>query len=768
MSKNNIRNFSIIAHIDHGKSTLADRFLELTSTVEVRNMHAQYLDLMDLERERGITIKMQPVRMDYTQTDAEQTRNDAEWTQTIAEKDRGLLYEDLTYKIRGAIFNVKKSLGLGHKEVIYQKAIEEEFKRAGIIFEKEKPIDISYNNQKLGVYRPDFVVDGKVVVEIKSLPFVGDREYKQLWSYLKGSSYNLGLLVNFGEELDIRRVVYESARDKKNSASSPRSSAYVLNLIDTPGHVDFSYEVSRSLAAVEGVILLVDGTKGIQAQTLAHLHQAQKLDLVVIPAINKIDLPNSRPNEIESELKSLLGETEIFRISAKDGTNIEKLLEAVIKKVPPPKESKEDFCRALVFDSNYDSYKGVVAYVRVFDGSFKSGDKIKFIAQKKEAEIMEVGYFKPQLVSQKSIKDGEIGYIATGLKDPSLVRVGDTILSLSNADLTRTDAEKFQRKSAFGLNESALALSGYKEPSPVVFASVFPKDGADFAFLKDSLLKLKLSDAALTFELDSQEVLGRGFRCGFLGSLHMEIVLERLKREYNLSLITTTPSVSYELVLKNGSVKKIFSASDLPTSDQYTEIREPWVLLTVLTPSKYLGGILEMVSKRRGIHKDTTYISENRVEILYEIPLSEIIVDFHDKLKSVSSGFASQSYEVLDLRKGDLVKLDVLVAGELVNALSRIIPRDDSSEEGRRMVEKLKELLPREWFHVILQAAIGGKIIAREDISALKKDVTGYLYGGDITRKMKLREKQKKGKKKMKERGRVNIPNSVFFELLKR
>lgn len=613
----NIRNFSIIAHIDHGKSTLADRFLELTSTVEARNMHAQYLDLMDLERERGITIKMQPVRMDYMQTDAEQTRNNAE----------------------------------------------------------------------------------------------------------------------------------------KNSAFSPRSSAYVLNLIDTPGHVDFSYEVSRSLAAVEGVILLVDGTKGIQAQTLAHLHQAQKFGLVIIPAINKIDLPNSRPDEIESELKSLLGDTEIFKISAKDGTNIEKLLEAVIEKIPPPKESHENYGRALVFDSNYDSYKGVVAYVRVFDGSFSSGSKIKFIAQKKDAEIMEVGYFKPQLVSEKSINDGEIGYIATGLKDPSLVRVGDTILS----------GCEFQDTSF-----NTLALPGYQDPMPVVFASVFPKDGADFSILKDSLLKLKLSDAALTFELDSQEVLGRGFRCGFLGSLHMEIVLERLKREYNLSLITTTPSVSYELVLKNGNIKKIFSASELPTSDQYTEIREPWVLLTVLTPSKYLGGILEMVSKRRGIHKDTTYISENRVEILYEIPLSEIIVDFHDKLKSVSSGFASLSYEVLDLRKGDLVKLDVLVAGELVNALSRIIPRDDSSEEGRRMVEKLKELLPREWFHVILQAAIGGKIIAREDISALKKDVTGYLYGGDITRKMKLREKQKKGKKKMKERGRVNIPNSVFFELLKR
>ena len=364
-----------------------------------------------------------------------------------------------------------------------------------------------------------------------------------------------------------------------------------------------------------------------------------------------------------------------------------------------------------------------------------------------------------------------MGYTRTVLKDPSLVRRGDTIVNTDGRGLNldpRGSAQIYADDIGVNQRLSALALQGYKEPRPVVFASVFPKDGADFALLKDSLLKLKLSDAALTFELDSQEVLGRGFRCGFLGSLHLEIVLERLRREYNLSLITTTPSVSYELVLKNGNVKKIFSASELPTSDQYAEIREPWVLLILLTPPKYLGGILEMVSRRRGIHKSTDYISENRVEILYEIPLAEIIVDFHDKLKSVSSGFASMSYEFLDLRRGDLVRLDVFVAGELVNALSRIVPRENSQEEGRRMVSKLKELLPREWFKVTLQAAIGGKIIAREDIPALKKDVTGYLYGGDITRKMKLREKQKKGKKRMQASGRVNIPNSVFFELLKR
>ncbi len=614
MDTNKIRNFSIIAHIDHGKSTLADRMLEITKTVEARHMQNQYLDMMDLERERGITIKMQHVRM---------------------------------------------------------------------------------------LYEP------------------------------------------------------------------PHESAFILNLIDTPGHVDFSYEVSRSLAAVEGVVLLVDGTKGIQAQTLAHLYQAQKQNLVIIPAINKIDLPNSRPEEIELELRKILGEAEILRISAKEGTNVDKLLEKIVEKIPPPKPGLGDYSRALIFDSTYDDYKGVLAYVRVFDGSFKTGDKIKFIAQKKDAEIMEVGYFKPQLTPEKEIKQGEIGYIATGLKDPSFVKVGDTIISLTGADFTRTDAEN--KSSASSQRYSAYVLPGYQEPNPVVFASLFPKEGADFNVLREALNKLKLSDAALSFEPDSQEVLGRGYRCGFLGSLHMEIVLERLKREYNLaSLIATTPSVIYELVLKNGESQTIFSAADVPTSDRYTEIREPWVALNILTPTRYLGGVLELVSWRRGVHKDTEYLSAERVQIKYEIPLAEIIVDFHDKLKGVSSGFASLSYEFLELRKGDLARLDILVAGELVTALSRLVPREQAFEEGQRIVSKLKDLLPRELFKVSLQAAIGGKIVAREDISALKKDVAGYLYGGDITRKMKLREKQKRGKKRMKASGRVNIPSSVFFELLKR
>ncbi len=652
-----IRNFSIIAHIDHGKSTLADRMLEITKTVEARHMQNQYLDMMDLERERGITIKMQPVRMIY----------------------------------------------------------HAEFRNSNIE---------TRNKEKLG---------------------------SQNGFGFRASDFGFS------------------------------DSEYILNLIDTPGHVDFSYEVSRSLAAVEGVVLLVDGTKGIQAQTLAHLYQAQKLNLVIISAINKIDLPNSRPEEIELELRKILGEahsagstlqqssgqTEILKISAKEGTNVDKLLEKIVEKIPPPKPGLGDYGRALIFDSSYDDYKGVLAFVRVFDGSFKTGSKIKFIAQKKDAEIMEVGYFKPQLISQKDLSQGEIGYIATGLKDPTLVRVGDTIISLTDADFTRNYAEN--KSSASSQRYSAYVLPGYEEPRPVVFASVFPKEGADFNVLREALNKLKLSDAALSFEPDSQEVLGRGYRCGFLGSLHMEIVLERLKREYNLaSLIATTPSVVYELILKNGENKTIFSAADVPTSDRYAEIREPWVALNILTPTRYLGSVLELVSWRRGVHQDTEYLSTERVQIKYEIPLAEIIVDFHDKLKGVSSGFASLSYEFLELRKGDLARLDIFVAGELVTALSRLVPRDQAFEEGQRLVSKLKDLLPRELFKVSLQAAIGGKIVAREDISALKKDVTGYLYGGDITRKMKLREKQKRGKKRMKASGRVNIPSSVFFELLKR
>lgn len=624
MEIKNIRNFSIIAHIDHGKSTLADRFLELTHTVESRHMRSQYLDQMDLERERGITIKMQPVRM---------------------------------------------------------------------------------------VYQPC------------------------------GTINNLQLTIKkLGQELNVNSQML-------------LNSEYILNLIDTPGHVDFSYEVSRSLAAVEGAILLVDGTKGIQAQTLAHLHQAQKQNLVIIPVINKIDLANARVEEVEKEIQNLINPEEIFKISAKDGTGVNDLLAEIIKKIPPPNQGKNYYSRALIFDSSYDAYKGVMAYVRVFDGSFKAGQKIKFLAQNKEVEIIEVGYFKPQLVNQEKISEGEIGYIATGLKDPTLVRVGDTIASHDASEIKKC---------------TELALPGYKEPNAVVFASLFPKDGAEFTVLREALLKLKLSDAALSFEPESQEVLGRGFRCGFLGSLHMEIVLERLKREYNLNLITTTPSVSYEVIFKDNEKKNIFSAADLPTPDKFLAIQEPWVKLMILTPAKYLGGILELTSSRRGNHKQTDYLSENRVEIIYEIPLAEIIVDFHDKLKSVSSGFASLSYEFLDYRVGELVRLDILVASEPVPALSRIVPKLDVQEEGRRIILKLKELLPRQWFQVTLQAVISGKIIAREDITAFKKDVAGYLYGGDITRKMKLREKQKKGKKRMKQTGRVNIPSSVFFELLRR
>lgn len=600
MIAENIRNFVIISHIDHGKSTLADRFLEITNTVEARNMHDQMLDSMDLERERGITIKMAPVQMDYR----------------FEEKD------------------------------------------------------------------------------------------------------------------------------------------YELNLIDTPGHVDFSYEVSRALAAVEGAILLVDGTKGVQAQTLAHLEEAQKQGLVVIPAINKIDLPIVRPGDIEEEIKRILPSAEkIFRISAKKGQGVEDLLGEVIKKVPPPEaKNSEGKTRALIFDSHYDTYKGVLAYVRVVEGAFKGGDEILFISKNRKASILEVGSFKPQLKSKRSVNEGSIGYIATGLKEPEVVMVGDTIALKRPEDVSGAKIE---------------ALGGYKEPKPVVFASVFPTEGIDFKLFKDAFFKLKLSDWALVFEPTSSEVLGQGFRCGFLGSLHLEIILERLQREFNIPFVATTPSVSYQLNLVSGETVNIYNPSDFPDVNQIKEISEPWVKISIFTPERFIGGIMKLVQSRRGISAHTEYLSPERIELSYDIPLAEVISDFYDKLKSVSSGFASLFYEPTGYRVGDLVKLKILVAGDEVEAFSKIVPRVKAYEEGRAIVKKLKELLPRQLFAVSLQAALGGKIIAREDLSALKKDVTGHLYGGDITRKMKLREKQKRGKKKLKKIGRVSIPDRVFVEMLK-
>ncbi|OGZ34198.1 MAG: elongation factor 4 [Candidatus Portnoybacteria bacterium RBG_19FT_COMBO_36_7] len=597
----NIRNFCIIAHIDHGKSTLADRFLELTGTVEKRKMREQFLDQMDLERERGITIKLQPVRMDFRLSSAEN---------------------------------------------------------------------------------------------------------------------------------------------------------FILNLIDTPGHVDFTYEVSRSLAAVEGAILLVDATKGVQAQTLANFYLALGQKLKVIPVINKVDLGSARVAEVESEIKEIfMGEIqssdEILKISAKDGLNVEKVLEAVTEKIPAPKGHAEKQARALIFDSVYDSFKGALAYIRVFDGKIKRGDKIYLIGSRAQAEVLEVGVFKPALIQKDSLEAGEIGYIATGLKDVVMCRVGDTITLFTE--------------------QAKEPLSGYREPKPMVFASFYPSEEANFEHLKDSLNKLKLNDASLTFEPESSEALGRGFKCGFLGMLHLEIVSERLKREYGLELVLSTPSVAYQIIEKHsGTEKTIFSPHELPEPSKIEKIKEPWIKIEVVCPNEYLGAVMKLLQGAGGVYKATQYLGAERVIIKYEAPLREIIVDFYDRLKSITSGYASMSYELADWRAADLVKMDILVAGEEVPALARIIPKDQVFETGRQMVKKLKEVLPRQMFAVAIQAAIGGKIIARETIAAMKKDVTGYLYGGDYTRKKKLLEKQKRGKKKMKAIGKLKIPQKAFLEILKK
>lgn len=606
MTQNLIRNFCIIAHIDAGKSTLADRFLELTGTVEKRKMHEQYLDTMDLERERGITIKLQPVRMKY------------------------------------------------------------------------------------------------------------------------------------GE--------------------------YILNLIDTPGHVDFSYEVSRSLAAVEGAILLVDGGKGIQAQTLANLHLAQGQGLVIIPAINKIDLPNARVNQIKEELSYLLEvESEkILGISAKLGTNVEKVLERVISDVPTPKQKDNDQTKALIFDSTFDAYKGVIAYVRVVDGKIKKGDKLIAWASKAGLEALEVGYFSPNLIQSPDLEAGQIGYVATGLKDPGKIRVGDTITNLN------LKIENSRLRQGFGGQAKFEALSGYREPHPMVYASFFPENSDDYDLLKDALAKLKLTDASLAYEPESSAGLGRGFRVGFLGMLHVEIISERLKREFNLPLIISSPSVEYVVKLKNGKEEKIRSASMLPDPSYIEWIAEPVVDLEIITPTAYVGNVMELVATVRNQYLGTDYLGKETALLKYKAPLSEIITDFYDKLKSVSSGYASMSYESGEVEQADLIKLDILVAGDPVEPFARIVPREKAYYEGRVIVAKLKEVIPSQWFEVAIQAVIGGKVIARESIRARRKDVTGYLYGGDVTRKMKLLEKQKKGKKKMKEVGKVNIPQDVFLKMLKR
>lgn len=588
----NIRNFCIISHIDHGKSTLADRFLEETQTVPKSKMREQFLDSMDLERERGITIKMQPVRMEY-----------------------------------------------------------------------------------------------------------------------KG---------------------------------------FILNLIDTPGHVDFSYEVSRSLAAVEGAILLVDGTKGIQAQTLANLELARKQNLKIIPAINKIDLPQVRIEETQKAFSELLGISpeEIFLISAKQGKGVGKLLEEVIKKIPSPGGKKDNPFRALIFDSKYDSYKGIIAYVRVVDGQVAHAEKIYLLQAETVAEVKELGYFKPELQPGKILKMGEIGYLATGIKEPGKVRVGETI--------TLKDRVR-----------AVKALPGYLEPKPMVFASIYPENADDFDTLKEALFKLKLNDASFTFEAVAREALGRGFRCGFLGSLHAEIISARLNREFGLDLIISTPSVAFKIINQKDDEVDVFSAVDWPEEIQIKEIREPWVKLEVMTPIQYLGRILEILEDLEGKALGTQYFGQDKALLAYEVPLKGIITGFYDNLKSVSQGYASMNYEMLDWRPGDLLKMEILIAGKKEEAFSKIVYRGKALKEGRKMVEKLKEALPQQLFTVALQAQIGGKIIARETIGAKRRDVTAPLYGGDYTRKRKLLERQKKGKKELKEKGKVRIPPQVFLDVFR-
>ena len=595
---NNIRNFSIIAHIDHGKSTLADRLLDLTHTIESKKMKPQFLDSMDLEREKGITIKLKSIRMNY--------------------------------------------------------------------------------------------------------------------NYL--------------------------------------GSDYILNLVDTPGHVDFTYEVSRSLAAVEGTVLLVDAGQGIQAQTLANLELAKKQNLVIIPVINKIDLDQAKVQEVVEELVNLLkiDESEILKVSAKSGENVEQVLRAVIERIPAPKEEnlKKPF-RALIFDSDFDAFKGIIAFIRVVDGEIENNQKIKLFAAGALAEIKELGYFNPGRSPQNKLYAGEIGYIATGIKEPGKVRAGDTIVKLQLPSL------------------NVEPLPGYHEPIPMVFASFYPEDPDELDLLKEALSKLKLNDPALTFEPEKKEALGRGFTVGFLGTLHVEIVAERLRREFNLNLVISTPSVVFKIIDINGVEKFIYSASDWPDAGKIKETQEPWVLLEIITPSVYLGKLMEILKNLNGVYVDTQYLSAERAIIIYEIPLRGVVTGLYDKIKSISQGYASMNYKQSGLKPAKLVKMEIWIAGKKEEALSKIVSEDEVYREGKFVVEKLKEVLEPEQFSVPLQAVVSGKVIARETIKARRKDVTGYLYGGDITRKRKLLEKQKKGKKLMKGKGTVQVPTKAFLEIFK-
>lgn len=591
-----IRNFSIIAHIDHGKSTLADRLLEFTGLLSEREMGEQVLDKMDLERERGITIKAQAVRLTY-------------------------LAED-------------------------------------------------------------------------------------------------------GQE-------------------------YYLNLIDTPGHVDFTYEVSRSLAACEGAILVVDAAQGIEAQTLANVYMALEHNLEIIPVINKIDLPGANPERVKHEIEDIIGldASDALLVSAKEKIGIQDVLESIVKKIPPPKGSPYDPLRALIFDSHYDPYKGVIVYIRVVDGTVRKGMNIKMMATNRTFEVTEVGVFKPDMVPVDELTAGEVGFLAAAIKDVKNTRVGDTI----------TDAK----------NPASEPLPGYRKINPMVFCGMYPADGADYEDLKDALEKLKLNDASLIFEPETSAALGFGFRCGFLGLLHMEIIQERLEREHKLDLVTTAPSVIYKVKKTNGEILQIDNPTNFPPAVEIEEIMEPYVVATIMLPNEYVGTVMELCQEKRGIFKNMSYMDENRVILSYEMPLSEIIYDFFDLLKSRTKGYASLDYEFHNYKKSDLVKLDILLNGEPVDALSFIVHKDKAYYKGRRIVEKLKESIPRHMFEIPVQAAIGNRIIARETIKALRKNVLAKCYGGDITRKRKLLEKQKEGKKRMRQVGSVEVPQEAFMAVLK-
>jgi GTP-binding protein LepA len=525
---------------------------------------------------------------------------------------------------------------------------------------------------------------------------------------------------------------------------------YEINLIDTPGHVDFGYEVSRALKACEGAVLVVDATQGIEAQTLANLYQALDADLTVIPVINKIDLPSARPDEVTEDVAGLIGvkAESVIRISAKEGLNVDQVLEAIVARVPPPKDAPDEPLRALVFDSHYDSYKGVVAYVRVFEGSFAVTDVLRLFATQANMKPVEIGIFAPGMKPVQKLTSGEVGYIATGFKTVHECRVGDTI--------TRASAP------------AAAPLSGYRTPKPMVFAGIYPVEADDYPELRESLEKLQLNDASLTFQPETSQALGFGFRAGFLGLFHMEIIQERLEREYDLDVLFTAPSVEYEVVMIDNSVIQVDSPAELPDDEsKIVEIREPWMTIEIITPTEYYGPIMDLVTKRRGIFKGQEYPAPHRVQLNYEIPLSEIIVDFFDELKSRTKGYASLDYQFLEYRPDELQKLEILVNGDAVDALAAIVHKKDAFHKGQRLITKLKDIIPRQLFDVAVQASAGGRIISRANVKATRKDVLAKCYGGDISRKKKLLEKQKKGKKRLKMVGNVEIPQEAFMAVLK-